>query len=96
MELQVYTALTKVGIPSDDAQSAAESINKAIDARYALHSAQLATRGDLEAVRGELKAEIAQVRADIAKSHADTIKWCVGSIFAAVSLAVAFGRLFSQ
>ena len=47
MELQVYQALIAAGAPEEAAKSAAESINKAIDSRYAIHAKELATRGDL-------------------------------------------------
>lgn len=70
-----------------------ESINREIDRRYALHSQQLATRGDVEGVRkdvGELKGEM---KAEIAKAQADIIKWCMGSIFAAVGLFLALAKV---
>ncbi|RRD58405.1 DUF1640 domain-containing protein [Comamonadaceae bacterium OH2545_COT-014] len=54
MELEVYTAFTKAGIPDDVARAAVDSIKKEIDSRYALHSTQLATKSDL----AEAKAEI--------------------------------------
>jgi hypothetical protein len=99
VELEIYTAFTKAGVSDDAARAVVDSIKKEIDARYALHSAQLATRGDVEAVRkevgelrGELKAEIAQVRAEIAKSQAEIVKWCMGSIFAAVGLFTALSQ----
>ena len=94
MELQIYRALIKINVPPEEAQDVADSIAKEIDKRYALHSQQLATRGDVEAVRkevGELKGE---VKAEIAKAQAEVIKWCMGSIFAAVGLFVALSKMF--
>lgn len=54
MELEVYRALVKVNVSPEDAQAVADSINKEIDKRYSLHSAQLAPKGDL----AEAKVEI--------------------------------------
>ena len=41
-------------MPADDAQAVADSINKEIDKRYALHAVQLATKSD----QAEAKVEI--------------------------------------
>ncbi|MCJ0765335.1 hypothetical protein [Variovorax terrae] len=76
MELEIYRALVKANVSPEDAQAVAESINKEIDKRYSLHSAQLFTKGDA----GELKAEL--------------IKWCVGSIFAAVALFASIVKIW--
>jgi hypothetical protein len=54
MELEIYRALVKINVSADDAQNVADSIQKEIDKRYALHSAQLATKSDL----AEAKVEI--------------------------------------
>jgi ribosomal protein S3 len=54
MELEIYRALIKVNVPSDDAQAVADSIAREIDKRYALHAAQLFTKAD----GSELKAEL--------------------------------------
>lgn len=54
MELEIYRALVKVNVSPEDAQAVADSINKEIDKRYSLHSAQLATKADL----AEAKVEI--------------------------------------
>ena len=90
MELEIYSAFKAAGVPDENARAAAESINKAIDERYALHSRQLATQGDVEKVR----AEIEKVRAEIAKTEANLIKWNVGAIIAAAGLAMAIARVF--
>jgi hypothetical protein len=93
MELEIYTAFTKAGIPEDAARAAVDSIKKEIDHRYALHSAQLATRGDVEAVRKEIGEVRGDLKAEIARSQAEIIKWCMGSIFAAVGLFVALSKM---
>ena len=54
MELEIYRALVKINVSADDAQAVADSINKEIDKRYALHASELATRSDL----AEAKVEI--------------------------------------
>ncbi|GHT97164.1 hypothetical protein AGMMS49545_23700 [Betaproteobacteria bacterium] len=75
MELQVYEALVAAGAPKEAAKDAAESINKAIDNRYAIHSKELATRGDIE-----------QVRAEVEKTKNDIIKWVIGLFIAQTAL----------
>jgi hypothetical protein len=54
MELEIYNAFVKAGVPAEDAKAAVESINKEIDKRYSLHATQLATKSDL----AESKVEI--------------------------------------
>jgi uncharacterized membrane protein len=54
MELEIYRALVKINVPADDAQAVADSINKEIDKRYALHAAQLATKSDLADAKVEI------------------------------------------
>ena len=54
MELEIYRALVKINVSADDAQNVADSIQKEIGKRYALHSAQLATKSNL----AEAKVEI--------------------------------------
>jgi hypothetical protein len=90
MELEIYSAFKAAGVPDESARAAVESINKAIDERYALHSRQLATQGDIEKVR----AEIEKVRAEIGKVEVNLIKWNVGAIIAATGLAMAVARVF--
>ena len=82
MELQVYEALIAAGAPKEAAKTAAESINKAIDSRYQIHSKQLATQGDVEKVR----AEIEKVRAEISNTKNDIIKWVIGLFIAQTAL----------
>ncbi|MFT4240867.1 MAG: hypothetical protein QM569_01180 [Acidovorax sp.] len=86
MELEIYTAFRKAGIEDADARAVVESINKEIDRRYSLHSQQLSTKGDLQELRGHVEAKIAQAQAEI-------IKWCMGSIFAAVGLFLALAKV---
>lgn len=54
MELEIYNAFVKAGVPEAEAKAAVESLNKEIDKRYSLHAAQLATKSDL----AEAKVEI--------------------------------------
>ena len=54
MELEIYRALIKINVSSDDAQAVADSINKEIDKRYNLHASQLATKTDLSEAKVEI------------------------------------------
>ncbi|GHT87168.1 hypothetical protein FACS1894116_10850 [Betaproteobacteria bacterium] len=83
MELEIYQGFKKAGVSDEDAQAIVESINKAIDQRYAVHSQQLATQGDVE-----------KVRADIEKAKAEIIKWILGSMIGAVGLALTMIKIF--
>ena len=94
MELEIYSAFKAAGVPDENARAAAESINKAIDERYALHSRQLATQGDVEKVRADVEKVRGELRAEIAKVEANLIKWNVGAIIAAAGLAMAIAKVF--
>ncbi len=83
MEIEIYNAFVKAGVPESDARSAVESINKEIDKRYSLHAQQLATRGDLL----DLRRELAETKVEI-------IKWTIGTMFAAVGLFSAVVKLW--
>ena len=87
MELEIFEALTAANVPADKARAAAASIDAAIDRRYSLHAKQLATQGDMHEVRAALEVKIAQAQAEI-------IKWCLGSIFAAVGLFATIAKLW--
>ena len=52
-----------------------------IDRRYALHAAQLATRGDVE----QVKAEIAKVESNLVKWLVATALVTIGSVAALIS-----------
>lgn len=126
MELEIYRALTKANVAPEDAQAVVQSIHREIDRRYALHAAQLFTRGDGATLRmdlaqdmgqlrqdvaqdlaqlrqdiardmTQLRQEMAQLRQDVGRDFAQTkvelIKWCVGTMFAAVGLVTALNRL---
>lgn len=54
MELEIYRALVKINVSAEDAEAVADSINKEIDKRYAVHAQQLATKSDV----AEAKVEI--------------------------------------
>ena len=97
VELENYNAFRTAGLTEDNARAVVESINQAIDQRYALHSQQLATQGDVEKVRVDVervRTEIEKVRADVAKSEANIIKWVVGAIIASAGLAMTIARIF--
>ncbi len=83
MELEVYNAFVKAGVSEADAKAAVESINREIDKRYALHSQQLATRGDLAEMENRLLRALSEMQ-----------RWTLGSIFAAVALFAAITKLW--
>ena len=89
MEIEIYSAFVKAGVPEIDAKAAVDSISKEIDKRYALHSQQLATRGDVDQVRKEL----AEIRADLIKAIAESQRWTITAMFAAVGLFAAISKL---
>lgn len=96
MELEIYSAFVKAGIPENDAKAAVESINREIDKRYALHAQQLATRGDVETVRKELaEAEMRLTRAiaEVQKSIADMQRWTIAAVFAGMAAFAAIQKL---
>lgn len=94
MELEIYDAFRSAGVAEDKARAAVESINREIDRRYALHSQQLATRGDVETIRKEIGELEANTRANIAEAKAEIIKWTVATMFAAVALFASITKLW--
>lgn len=94
MELEIYNAFVKAGVSEADAKAAVESINREIDRRYALHSQQLATRGDIETVRKEIAELNANTRANIAEAKTEIIKWSVGAMLASVGLFATITKLW--
>jgi hypothetical protein len=70
MDLEVVDALKSAGVPEDKARAVVVSLHREIDQRYALHAAQLATRGDLAEVKGELKGELSEVKREIVAATA--------------------------
>ena len=73
MDLEIYNAFVKAGVPEADAKAAVESINKEIDKRYALHATQLTT-----------KTVLADAKVEIIKWSIGTMFAAVG-LFAAVT-----------
>src|SRR6201997_2567142 len=84
MDLEVVDALKAAGVPDDKARAVVASLHREIDQRYALHAAQLATRGDLLDAFGAGKVEMARLHADsmatvgavkleMARLHADSM-----------------------
>jgi hypothetical protein len=90
MELEIYSAFVKAGVSELDAKAAVDSISKEIDKRYALHSAQLATRGDIDQVR----KEIAELKTDLIKAVAESQRWTITAMFAAVGLFAAASKIW--
>lgn len=89
MELEIYDALQSAGVSAEKAKSVVESINKAIDQRYALHAQQLATRGDVEIVRADLEKAKGELNARIATTEANLVKWLVGTALVTISTIAA-------
>ena len=83
MELEIYNAFVKAGVPEADAKAAVESINKEIDKRYSLHAQQLATRGDIE-----------QVRKDLSEAKFEILKWTIATMFAAVGIFATISKVW--
>lgn len=94
MELEIYSAFVNAGIAPENAKAAVESISKEIDKRYALHSLQLATRGDVEIVRKEINEHRYEAKKDLAEAKAEIIKWCIGTMFGAVALFATITKLW--
>jgi multidrug resistance efflux pump len=90
MEIEIYSAFVEAGIAPDKAKAAVDSISKEIDKRYALHSAQLATRGDIEGVR----KDVADLRAEVAKAIAESQRWTITAMFGAVGLFAVISKVW--
>lgn len=82
--------LLNAGIAPDKAKAAVDSISKEIDKRYALHSAQLATRGDIEGVR----KDVTDLRAEVAKAIAESQRWTITALFGAVGLFAVISKIW--
>ncbi|MDD4944364.1 hypothetical protein [Rhodoferax sp.] len=76
MELAIDSAFVSAGIAPENAKAAVESINREIDKRFALHSSQLATHGDVEAV---LKG-VAELKVELIKAIAKSQCWTTTAI----------------
>jgi len=83
MELEIYNAFVKAGVPEADVKAAVESINKEIDKRYLLHANQIATREDIE-----------QVRKDLPDAKVEILKWTIGTMFAAVGIFATIVKIW--
>ena len=98
MELEIYNAFVKAGVSAADATAVVESISKEIDKRYALHSQQLSTRGDLAELRTTLVSDLAELkttlRSDLADFKVEIMKWSIGTMFAAVALFATITKLW--
>jgi predicted MarR family transcription regulator len=97
MELEIYSAFVNAGIPPEAAKAAVDSISKEIDKRYALHSQQLATHGDIETVRKEVadvKTSMAEMESRLMRAMADMQRWTITALFAAVGLFAAVSKIW--
>lgn len=90
MELEIYNAFIKAGVPESDAKAVVESINKEIDKRYGLHAQQLATRGDVEGVRKDM----AEMESRLLRAMNEMQRWALASIFGAVGLFAAITKIW--
>jgi hypothetical protein len=88
-ELTIFDALQSANVPADKARAAAESIMQEIDRRYAIHSDQLATRGDLQALRADMTKSIESLRSDLFKALNDQTWKLAGIVFASMAFVVA-------
>lgn len=96
VELSIYQALKSAGVDDEKATAAAESVVKAIDKRYSIHSLQLATNGDVEKVRAEVervRIEVAKSETNVMKAIADTQRWTLAAIFAGMASVAAIIKL---
>ncbi|MBV8210707.1 MAG: hypothetical protein JO133_11670 [Burkholderiaceae bacterium] len=97
MDLEVVDALRAAGVPDDKARAVVASLHREIDQRYALHAAQLATRGDLADGIGGVKLAIAQLETKamtgIAEMRVELIKWFLGSMIAMTGIILASVRV---
>lgn len=82
MEFEICSAFIKAGIATEDAKAAAESIKKEINQHYALHAAQLATKGDL-----------AEMESRLLRSMQDMQRWTITAIIAAAGLFAAISKM---
>jgi len=93
-------SLTQALHQKKNAKAAVESINREMDKRFALHSSQLATHGNVEAVRKEVaelafatKKDIAELKAELIKAIAESQRWTITAIFAAVGIFAALTKV---
>lgn len=82
VESLLYTSLTGIGIPADQAERVAEALSKSIDARYEWHQKQLVTRGDLEAAKN-----------DISRLIIDMQRWTVAAVFGGLAAFALIQKL---
>lgn len=96
VELSIYQALKSAGVDEEKATAAAESVVKAIDQRYAIHAAQLATNGDIERVRAEVervRLEVSRAENNLLKAISDNQRWTLGAIFTGMAAVAAIIKL---
>lgn len=91
MELEIYNAFVKAGVPEAEAKAAVESINKEIDKRYSLHASQLSTRGDVEGV----KKDLADMESRLLRAMNEMQRWTIGAMFGALAALTVITKLWS-
>jgi hypothetical protein len=89
IEAVVFKTFRKLGADDSDAAAFADELNAAIDKRYTLHAAQLATRGDVDTVRKEM----AEMKTELIKAIAESQRWTIIAIFASVGVFAALTKL---
>ena len=89
MELELYDAFRSAGVNDEKAKAAAESVNREIDKRYALHERQLATRGDIEVARKDMS----EMEARLLRALNEGQRWTMGAVFAGMATVAAIVKL---
>ena len=77
MEMELYKALIRANVSEDDAREVVNSIKKEIDSRYALHSQQLATRGDIAVIQKDM----AEMETRLLKALTEMQRWTLTALF---------------
>ncbi|MDO5625420.1 MAG: hypothetical protein Q4G71_12120 [Pseudomonadota bacterium] len=90
MELEIYTAFTKAGVPEDTAKAVVDSIKREIDDRYKLHSNQLATRGDV----ANVEKTMAEMEARLLRAMADMQRWTLTALFGGLAALALLVKLW--
>jgi hypothetical protein len=85
----VSKTFRKLGADDSDAAAFADELNAAIDKRYNLHAAQLATLGCV----GTVRKEMAEVKTELIKAVAESQRWTITAIFASVGVFAALTKV---
>jgi hypothetical protein len=82
VESERYSALLEAGVPKERAERVADALSKSIDNRYAVHSAVLSTKADIEALR----SDVFKAMSDQTWKLAATVLAGMGFVVAALKL----------